>query len=191
MKLCIDLCSGLGGFSQAFKESRDWEVITVDIERKFKPTIRADVNFLPIRPGLHPDVILASPDCRYFSLAYYQFPRKGIKKALELVGACLEAIAELEPRFWMMENPKGRLRWFIARPRNTIRLNSWGYKTAKPTDLWGNIPLGLIPGERETIPGTGWTRRRLWTKVAGSASAAQRAKMPYELSAAILEAVSS
>ena len=47
-KLCIDLCSGLGGFSQAFRDDPAWEVITVDINPKFKPTIVADVCNLPL-----------------------------------------------------------------------------------------------------------------------------------------------
>src|SRR4030043_498641 len=42
--ICIDLCSGKEGFSSAFKN--DYEVITIDIEKKFKPTIQADVCHL-------------------------------------------------------------------------------------------------------------------------------------------------
>jgi hypothetical protein len=50
--LCVDLCSGEEGFSQAFKE--DYEVVTVDVEKKFRPTICADVRHLPLKENLQP-----------------------------------------------------------------------------------------------------------------------------------------
>jgi hypothetical protein len=51
------------------------------------------------------------------------FPKKGIKKALEIVGACLEIIAEYRPKSWVLENPKGRLRWFLGNSTATIDLS--------------------------------------------------------------------
>ena len=46
--MILDLCSGLGGASQAFVDAND-EVVRIDIDRGFKPTIQADVQYLPIR----------------------------------------------------------------------------------------------------------------------------------------------
>lgn len=149
MKLCIDLCAGLGGFSQAFKPP-EWEVIKIDIERKFKPTIIADVCHLPLKKNLEPDVLLASPPCQRFSLACLQWPKKGIGKALEMVGACLEAVVYLKPKRWLLENPRGRLRWFIGKPKQTIRYSNYDLetKTEKLTDFWGNIPFPMVKHER-------------------------------------------
>lgn len=149
-KLCIDLCSGLGGFSKAFAADSEWEVVTVDIDAKFNPTIIADVNHLPFRQNLKPDCLLMSPPCERFSLMSNAWPKFGIKKALETVGSCLEAVAWLQPKKWLLENPKGRLRWFIGIPRQSIRYSDYdfSYKVQKPTDLWGNIMLPLATKHR-------------------------------------------
>ena len=83
-KLVIDLCAGLGGFSQAFLDDPAYEVVTVELNKKQKPTICADVRYLPLKKGLEPVALLASPPCNHFSLACLQFPRVGVKQALEI-----------------------------------------------------------------------------------------------------------
>ena len=154
-KLCLDLCCGLKGFSVAFLED-GWEVITVDIEPKFEPTICKDIRKLTkkditktcLQPLKEYDmvIVLAAPPCERLSLAPHVWPSPGIRTALEIVGAILELITEIKPKYWCLENPStGRMRWFIEKPQKNIRLNALGYKTVKPTGLWGNIPLGLIP----------------------------------------------
>jgi len=142
-KLCIDLCAGLGGFSAAFELDNDWEVVKIDIDKKFKPTIQADINHLPLKENLAPDCLLMSPSCERFSLMGRGWPKKGISRALTLVGNCLEAVVFLKPKKWLLENPKGRLRWFIGVPRQSIRYSDYDmtYQSQKPTDLWGNIDL--------------------------------------------------
>ena len=45
MNIFIDLFSGLGGASQAF-EAAGWEVVTVDINPEFNPTICCNVEDL-------------------------------------------------------------------------------------------------------------------------------------------------
>lgn len=164
MRLCVDLCSGKGGFSQSFKEHLDWNIITVDIERKFKPTIIADVCYLPLRDNLEPSVLLASPPCQRFSVACPEWPKVGIMKAMMMVGACFEAVARLKPKRWLIENPRGRLRWFIGKPRQTIRYSDYDfkYKVNKVTDFWGNIPFPMVKAERKIKVGhveKGWFRR--------------------------------
>jgi hypothetical protein len=150
MKLCIDLCAGLGGFSQAFKNDSEWEVVTVELNKKQKPTICADVRYLPFKKTLEPNVMLASPPCNHFSLACLQFPRVGVKQALEIVGACFEAVAWLKPKHWLIENPRGRLRAIIGKPPQTIRYSDYdtGMKMMKTTDFWGNIFLPMPKHER-------------------------------------------
>jgi len=68
-KHCLDLFSGLGGFSSAFEDADNWEVTTVEIQERFDPDITADV--MDLRPTDLPDadVVLASPPCTSFSLA--------------------------------------------------------------------------------------------------------------------------
>jgi len=150
-KLCVDLCSGYGGFSQAFENDPEWEVVRIDVNPKFRPTIVADVRYLPLREDLRPELLVASPPCEHFSIANPRFPRKGIKHALEVVGACLEAVAILKPKYWLLENPRGRLRWFLGKPRQTVHLCNYGAPWRKPTDLWGNVTLPMVQYERTPV----------------------------------------
>lgn len=182
MKVCVDLCSGLKGFSQAF-EKEGWQVITIDTVKKFKPTIQADIRFLPLREGLQPDVLLASPPCERFSIAMPKWPKKGIQKAFEIVGACFEAVATLKPKFWLVENPKGRLRWFLGTPKQTIRYSDYDrkYPIRKLTDLWGTIPLPMVKLVRDAPKGR--FDRDL------PRDRANRSKIPIGVSEAVLEGV--
>jgi len=198
MRICLDLCSGLGGFSQAFVDA-GWDVVRIDNDPRFQTvpfTHIEDVcdidavmctvrNVVPTCRS--PSVILASPPCERFSLGNRMFPKKGIKKALEIVGACLEIIAEYRPKSWVLENPKGRLRWFLGNSTMTIDLSNYGRDQLKPTDLWGNIALPMIPAVKSHIP----FHRSLAGKLGPNnpLRSALRAEIPYDLSKAIMEAV--
>lgn len=209
-KICVDLCRGLGGFSRAFEEKPDWKVISVDIDPKFKPTLCIDVTKIDWTEfkqtyceGRSPDVLLASPPCERFSIACRTWPKMGIKKAMECVGACFEAVGVLKPKYWMIENPMGRLRWFLGKPGITIRQCDYGAPYQKKTDLWGNIPLPMVKGTKEA---------QFWVFKEGHFNAkqakptpnffihgtsgtgngkAKRAEIPLGLSQAILECVTS
>ena len=109
MKLVLDLCAGLGGFSQAFREREDWQVVTVDIEEKFNPTMQLDLIDVVENPDkypefwkLKPDVILASPPCQRFSIASSTWPLPGMYTALRVVGAVMEIITILQPKQWLL-----------------------------------------------------------------------------------------
>lgn len=194
----LDLCSGLGGFSQPFLDA-GWDVIRIDNDPRFKDipcTVIGDVrdmDFVKRTVNGPVDLIVASPPCERFSIGNRMFPKKGIREALDLVGAIFEIIAEFRPRYWIVENPKGRLRWFLGKPNSTIRLSDYGGRYLKPTDLWHNFEFPLVKGEMPYEPS--WTS----TKNEGKGSTgllrlrdpAKRAMLPYGLGKAILEAVGS
>ena len=103
--MIIDLCSGIGRF-----ESPDEEVISIDINPATKPTIVADINYLPLKPGLKPRLVHASPTCTYFSKARrwgYGWNPKGIAESFRLLAACYEAFLYLEAENCSLENPAG------------------------------------------------------------------------------------
>ena len=193
MKLCVDLCSGLGGFSSAFRDSPDWEVITVDIERRFKPTICADVMTLPLREDFKADVGLASPPCDKMSIASVSHhwtdkkPNPATMPTIRLfhhVRDWLEAHCEKHLR----ENPMGMARneSVYGKPMMTLNLSDYGTKWKKRTDFWGNIMLPMIDGRRDWEPAP----RGSNGGVQGVRDPAKRALLPYALSRAIFEAVS-
>lgn len=201
-RLCIDLCSGLGGFSRAFKDA-GWEVVTVDINPKFNPTVIADLTSIDWRQfkkdyiGNRHFVLLASPPCERFSVACHTWPREGIKKAMEIIGACFEAVAILKPDYWVIENPKGRARWFLGSPNATIRLSDFGAPWRKFTDLWGNVELGYLKQEGKPVlylrpmKQSPYHQSRSMLKWTPGHSKEKRAEMPIGLSQAVLAAIES
>ena len=205
-KLCIDLCSGLGGFSQAFVDA-GWEVIRLDFNPLFKPTICADVTqvrakdiekatALGVFSAYSKVVVLASPPCERFSLARRTWPEPGIGKALAIVGAVLEIISELKAlsvlTAYAIENPRARLRWFLGRPGTTIHYSDYdsNFPFQKQTDIWTDIGLPIVPGIRRPAgwgANQGYEQLNRWSDM----TPAERAEIPRGLSQAILEAVES
>ncbi len=202
MKTCIDLFSGLGGFSQAFQEDGGWDVVTVDVEEDFDPDICTDVRDL--EPSDLPndvDVVLASPPCTCFSLAANRIYWSGaglpkdsrVAEAVELVYHTLFLIQGLDPDFWFLENPRGKLRKVMPLPpTGTVTYCQYGFPWQKPTDLWGKHPGGMVyrscsPGEScHQSSGRGFDSGPERSHVRDPA---ERAKVPYELSKAVLDTV--
>jgi len=188
----LDLFAGLGGFSQAFAESDKWEVVTVDIEERFEPDIVADV--MDLRPADLPDadVVLASPPCQAWSPANNMNGSSEIPaKEIALVYHTLGLIKSLRPDFWFLENPKGRLRTEIGTPTATVTYCQYGEEHMKPTDLWGEHPP--MTYRRCSYGDSCHINTREGTNAmsyeAGKRSAAERSKVPYELSEAIRDAI--
>jgi hypothetical protein len=196
----VDLFCGLGGFSQAFK-NRGHEVITVDIEKKFNPTICADIMTLGA-DDFHiknkaVTIVLASPPCNCFSVAsigkrWTDIGRpKGVEtlQAISLIYYTIWLIKSIAPRYWILENPMGMLRKVIGKPKAKISLCQYGDKRMKPTDLWGDLPN--FPFRKckngnnchESAPRG--TRRG----TQGLSSVEERAKMPLGLSEIICSSV--
>ena len=148
----LDLFSGLGGWSAAFKD-RGHEITTLDFEPKFHPDIVADILTINSIAELGEfDIILASPPCTAFSVA--AFPQHYWKKNKDIYSPASEQallgkkIAEhtfnlLEgstAKFYVIENPRGLMRKVIKMPTATITYCQYGANVMKPTDLWGKIP---------------------------------------------------
>jgi len=147
----LDLFSGLGGWSEAFKE-RGHEVVTVDREAKFSPTILSDVNNLEASELGKFDIVLASPPCECFSVMtvsrYWNHqgdPGSQAKDAIQTVKNTIKLIHEIDPRFWVLENPRALLRKVIGKPAYTVTYCQYGATYMKPTDLWGKIPDNFHP----------------------------------------------
>lgn len=168
--LMLDLFSGNGGASAAMVD-RGWEVIRVDIESRHKPTIVADIRAWSW-DGAQPDLIWASPPCAEFSRDFLPWIQTDSKPDLQIMFACKRILEETEPRFWVVENVKGAIRWFtpwFGKYREAIN----------PFFLWG-----FFPPIREIS-------KRNWKKKESRSSAAidARARIPYEISEALAIAI--
>lgn len=114
----LDLFSGLGGFSQAFKD-RGHQVTTLDNEKKFNPDICIDImRYDPFYiHQLAYDIILASPPCTEFSKS--QMPdswkckqKYGCNPDTGLLEKTIEIIDRIKPKYWVIENVSGARKYF-------------------------------------------------------------------------------
>lgn len=152
----LDLFAGLGGWGAAFSE-RGHEVVSVDFDKRFDVTVHADVFELTAADLTGSfDVVLASPPCEAFSVLQIgrnwtrppeNFPKtEAAKVALALVEHTVRLINEVDPAFFVVENPRAKLR--RLRPvahldRRTVTYCQYGAPSQKPTDLWGGFPPSL------------------------------------------------
>ena len=191
--LVIDLFSGLGGWSAAFKD-RGHEVFTVDIDPRFEPDLCDDMfNVIPSDLRPEPDVILASPPCNHFSVQ--TAPRDWKERrprnrdtiiAIGLVAKTLWLIEQLEPRYWAIENPRGMLQYVMGPPDKETYFATWSPGgPLKPTHIWGQLPSMEWPKPKEWEPCPSGAN----TGVIGKRDPAIRALLPYGLSEALCKAI--
>ena len=203
----LDLFSGLRGWSDPFKE-RGHDVFAIDIDKRFDADAYEDVGSQWVAEFAHnykPDVILASPPCTSFTTmtmgrnwTYDGRPRTPIaQEGLRLVLATIDIINDVDPPFWIIENPRARLRtlpYLLGAPeRRTVTYCRLGERRMKPTDLWGGFPPGLdLPamchnGNRDHIAAP----RGSSTGTQGGVDSATAGKIPRALSLLVCQAIES
>lgn len=138
--LILDLFSGTGAATAEF-EARGHEVIKIDFNMKLgKPTVIADVRWLPIKLDARPDFIWASPPCQEFST--YQL--RGLNKyykglpSLDLVAWAYGWIQHFKPKYWIIENVGGAIKFISP----FLGMKHHGFGSWK---LWGQFPWNKIP----------------------------------------------
>lgn len=150
----LDLFSGMGGWSQAFRD-RGHHVVRVELDPRYEAEITADIlNLRPSNPHYHSlagvewDIILASPPCEKFSIAsrgvqwehsdYGFVPRTlAAVDATALTLHTLHLLHVFKPKASIMENPRGLMRKILpVKPFRTVWYCRYGDTRAKPTDLW-------------------------------------------------------
>jgi hypothetical protein len=120
-----------------------------------------------------------------------------------LVRKTRDLIDALQPDYYIIENPRARLRTLDLiddLPRQTVWYCHYGEERAKPTDLWGTFPPGWAPREichnqRPEHPRSCCCRDHT-SAVRGSQSGTQggvrgdiAAKIPHALALEIAEAI--
>ncbi len=175
MPTSVELFSGTAPFSHIMSK-KGFSTVTIDIEKKFNPSICCDVlnldyNLLP----KNVDVLWASPDCRYLSRAanqrhwvkktvgYRQYvyhpATEEAKKSIALVSRTVAIIKEINPRIWFIENPVGRIQHLssmksIGHYRYSVNYKDWGFSYSKETYIFTNQLLNL-PVKKQIRPGIG------------------------------------
>ena len=153
--IVYDFFSGTGSATKAF-EDRGHTVIKVELDPYFEADERDILSLKAdelISKYGQPDFIWASPPCQKFSVAslwkyWAKSPNGPIPKhpsvyeAIDLMKATLTLIEELNPKGWVLENPRGMLRKqeFMGKyPRTTVTYCQYGDNRMKPTDIWGQF----------------------------------------------------
>ena len=153
-KHMLDLFSGFGGASEAFYQDENWSVLRIEnnpLLSGVPRTVIDDVkNLQPQNYGnmwynvdrKKIDVIWASPPCKDFSNGYNspksvhsrEHGLESYEPDMSLLTAALDIIEIVKPKYWIIENVVGSIRYFrefLGEPRQIIG----------PYVLWGNFPL--------------------------------------------------
>tara|TARA_Y100001973_G_C5198998_1_gene336293 strand:+ start:326 stop:943 length:618 start_codon:yes stop_codon:yes gene_type:complete len=191
----LDLFSGLGGFSEAFVRAGD-EVKRVENNPLLNGVPFTDeMCVLELRDILtrfkneghwfHPvDVILASPPCNDFSLAFSApqaiASRNGefenYEPDMTLVEATIDIINLLQPRYWIIENVMGSIRHFK-------KIGLEPHQIHGAAVLYGKFPKFSTPN----MP----TKKEKDTNSKDPLRSNKRALIPIELSSSIRKAIFS
>ena len=193
----IDLFSGLGGASQAFVDA-GWEVLRIENNPLLGEVPHTKIMCIfELRDWLenmifrYPehfqdiDLIWASPPCDEFSLAYNavhanwlrEHPSEPYQPCMLAIEATMDIIKMLKPRFHVVENVRGASTFFTdfigSNPRQIL---------GNAQFLWGNFPL-ICPAAYPTKAEVDERHNPLRANI--------RAKIPIEISEALLEAILS
>lgn len=194
-KKMLDLCSGLGGASEAFL-NHGWEVKRVENNMLLKNvpnTVIMDIfqlettleNLIATWPDFEQiDFVWCSPPCTDFSVAYSS-PRSVAQRngedyypdaAIEMVKCCKRIIDLLQPRYWVIENVSGAATWLndiLGKPTQIVG----------PFYFWGKFPHIHMPlgFKHSKFTNDTWSSDPL--------RANKRALVPYEISEAFVKAL--
>lgn len=152
MPWMLDLCSGLGGASQAFVNDPAWQVVRIEnnpLLSEIPYTHNYDIlewmDWLPeiISDLGRPDLLWASVPCLEFSNAYHApqsiARREGIhfEPDMSILEACIDIEEYCRPTFAIYENVRGACPWFL--PYLGKHMQKIG-----PFFLWGRFPHLLV-----------------------------------------------
>jgi len=133
-KIILDLCGGTGSWSKPYRDAGyDVRLITLPGN-----DVREYV------PPKNVYGILAAPPCTHFSGSGACWWKEKDKDGrtltdLEIFTACLRIILLAKPKFWVLENPVGRLHRWFGKPKMYFNPCDYGDAYTKKTCLWGEF----------------------------------------------------
>jgi hypothetical protein len=190
LKRVLDLCSGLGGASEAFVQE-GYEVLRIENNFLLQDVPHTNIMSLYdferwVKKNRHqikvPDLIIFCPPCTQFSRGFHApgptAARKGesFEPSLDLLKCGLRIIELLNPKWFIIENVGGAVKWFeplMGPPRQIVG----------PFYLWGRFPDLVMPEGfvHRKSDGEKWSSDPL--------RANYRGKWPIELSKALLDGI--
>jgi len=159
----LELFSGSKTISNIAASEFGYRTETIDIVRKYNPSICANLLTMPLHQI--PDrskitLVWASLPCTAFSILnigfhwhkqqyayrrYMYLPKTSTAhQALLLLNRLIWLIHSIKPKYFIIENPRGALRHFpqvtSSMHRYSVSYHDYGFNYPKPTDLFTNIP---------------------------------------------------
>ena len=216
--ICLDLCAGLGGFSEGFLR-RGWRVLRVDNSKQFRAVphmIISDLTMKATRERIAQqgpfDAVVTGPPCERFSVTVIgrnwtkdHQPRNPVAKAMRELALTVHdyIIDDLKPRYFAIENPRAKLRRLYELHRNLPPLDeTWWCQwrdskgPAKPTDIFSHkdrFPKSMLPLPKCRNGATDHDRATRGTDIGGTLDRNTppevRALIPIKFSLTLAEAI--
>tara|TARA_R100001594_G_scaffold150180_2_gene210409 strand:+ start:6721 stop:7353 length:633 start_codon:yes stop_codon:yes gene_type:complete len=143
-KIILDLCGGTGSWSKPYKDN-GYDVRIIDPQEWLDDDYGTGDIRLYKKPKEKIYGILSAPPCTHFSGSGARHWKKKGKEplldGLSVVDACLRIILICNPKFWVLENPVGRLKHYIGDAKCTFQPYEYGDAYSKRTCLWGNFNM--------------------------------------------------
>lgn len=147
-KIILDLCGGTGSWSKPYKDA-GYDVRMVTLPKTDVRTYEPPQNVYGI---------LAAPPCTDFAVSGARWWKakgnQALLDGLAVVDACMRIILISKPKFWVLENPIGRLSKYIGKPKLIFDPCDYGDPYTKRTCLWGDFympklnPVELTEGSK-------------------------------------------
>ena len=169
-KVILSLCDYSGRWSQPYRDA-GYMVFQIDLKKG------KDVRMLE-KLDCEVHGILAAPPCTEFSSAGARWWKKKeeeqpqlLRDNIAIVDACLRSVVVYKPKWWVLENPVGRLQRWIGKKNYTFQPHDFAgwlpedeqhdEQYTKETWLWGEFNE---PDEKSLPPVQG---SKMWAKYGG------------------------
>lgn len=154
MLTILSLCDFTGAWSRPYLEA-GYDVRKVDIKHGDDVRLFEALSH-PVRG------VLAAPPCTHLAGSgarwWAQKGESALLDALAIVDACIRIVAVHQPKWWVLENPVGRLNRWLGPPRLVFNPCDYGDPYTKKTLLWGNF---AVPMKRPVEPIEGSKMHRM------------------------------
>lgn len=174
----LSLCDYTGNWSRPY-EDRGYDVVRVDLKRG------QDVRLFECPPYPVRGILAAPPCTDFASSGARWWADKGearLIESLSIVDACLRLVAILNPIWWALENPVGRLKQWLGEPTMAFDPADYGDPYTKRTLLWGRFNPPLMK-RVEATEGS-----KMWKLAPSNDRQALRSETPMGFARAFCEA---
>ena len=161
--IALELFKGTGSIDKAIQANKDFDVVSFDIDKYFKPDICADFMTFNFKEVFEPgefQYVWGSPVCTSWSICTSKHrpsykvdpeltPKTGeAELGNRMIKKLMNVIDFLKPPVFMIENPRGRLRhwkpfnkWLTkhGHSRLMVYYGNYDHYLPKPTDIWNNV----------------------------------------------------